>query len=233
MKQDNNLPFTQTLSPDDRSGTLLKEEFERVPLFQAARRFSCIFLSASAKDAARLNQHLSAAGIRAYRAANTDEAEVLLAVTSARILLIDIDRPFEPWLEILERLDKSHPNLPKVVLTAGDESIWSPILGHSALDVVPKPAHLDDLLGALEYAHLVEEEISDPERARERQMRVMAAIRTASQPRATKDRHPNNGRKKRDLRHSMRLRLSVMMDKVNHVWWKFGRYRAGKQHSDV
>jgi hypothetical protein len=51
---------------------------------------------------------------------------MLLAITSARILLIDIDRTFEPWTEILRELDDSHPNMPKVVLTGQDEALWFP-----------------------------------------------------------------------------------------------------------
>jgi len=78
---------------------------------------------------------------------------MLLAITSARILLIDIDRTFEPWTEILQTLDESHPNVPKVVLTARDEALWFPILSHFAVNVVPKPVNLGGLLGALEYAH--------------------------------------------------------------------------------
>jgi hypothetical protein len=65
-----------------------------------------------------LNHHLSAAGICAYYAGDTREAKVLLAVTSAKIMLIDIDRAFEPWLEILQEIHQSYPNAPKVVVTA-------------------------------------------------------------------------------------------------------------------
>jgi DNA-binding NarL/FixJ family response regulator len=235
MNQENEGAFKQTFSLDNCTGRFLKEELERVPLFDAARRFSCVFLSTSAKDADRLNHHLSAAGIRAYHASDTREAAVLLAITSARILLIDIDRTFEPWLEILQRLDESHPDVPKVVLTARDESIWSLILSYFALDVVPKPAHLGDLLGALESAHSLELEINDPERARERERRVLAAIRSASQPQTSKHLRPEIGRTidspPRSIWRSIRERLSVMMDRVTHVWWKLGCHRTRKQHS--
>lgn len=78
------------------------------------RRFCCVFLSASARGAPTLDRHLSAAGIRVYHASDAREAEMLLAITSARILLIDIDRTFGPWMEILQDLDESQltdPNL--------------------------------------------------------------------------------------------------------------------------
>ena len=154
MKQDNEGSFKLTFSRDDRTGRFLKEDHRSAPPLDAARRFSCVFLSTSVKDAARLNHQLSAAGIRAYHAGDTREAEVLLAITSAKILLIDIDRTFEPWLEILQKLDESHPNVPKVVLTARGPDIWSSDpFADFALDVVPKPAHLGDLFGALECAH--------------------------------------------------------------------------------
>ena len=93
---------------------------------------------------------------------------MLLAITSAKILLIDIDRTFEPWPEILQKLDESHPNVPKIVLTARGPDTWFLILSlsHFALDVVPKPAHLGDVIGALECARAIELEINDPERAR-------------------------------------------------------------------
>jgi hypothetical protein len=118
------------------------EKLERVSIprpteLRTSRRFCCAFLSASAREAIRLNRHLSAAGIRAYHASAAREAQMLLAITSARILLIDIDRTFEPWTEILQTLDESHPDVPKVVLTARDEALWSPILSYFAVNVVP------------------------------------------------------------------------------------------------
>jgi len=194
MNQDKEGFCRQTISLDSRTARLQHEEFESVPLFDATRRFSCIFLSTSTKDAARLNRHLSAAGIRVYLAHDTREAETLLAITSARILLIDIDRTIEPWLEILQILGASYPGMPKVVLTARHESAWSLILPQFALDVVPKPVHLGDLLGALECTHSVEEEIDDPERAKERISRVLATIRSASQEQTSKQLRPDTER---------------------------------------
>jgi DNA-binding NtrC family response regulator len=218
MNPDKEGPFKVTFSRDNRTGHFLKEESEPIPLLDATRRFSCVFLSTSVNDAAGLNHQLSAAGIRAYHAGDTREAEVLLAITSAKILLIDIDRTFEPWPEILQKLDESHPNVPKVVLTARGPGIWPLILSHFVLDVVPKPAHLGDLIGALECAHSVELEINDAERARQREVRVMAAIRSAAQP-------------PRSVWHSIRVRLSAIMVKVTHVWRKFGCHRIRRQHS--
>jgi len=235
MNQEIEGAFKQTFSLDNRTGRFLKDEPERVPMFDAVRRFSCVFLSTSAKDAVRLNHHLSAAGIRAYHAGDKREVEILLALTSAKILLIDIDRTFEPWLEILQELDESHPNLPKVVLTARDEKIWSLILPHFAFDIVPKPAHLDDLLSALAYAHLVEQDLNDPERARERATRVMAAIRCASQAQTSKHLRPKIEKTivstPRSIWRSVRVRLCAMMDKATHVWRKFGSHQTRKQHS--
>ena len=223
MKRDKTGYFKLGFSRNSHAGRFLKEEPALLP--DAARRFSCVFLSTSVKDAAALNQQLSAAGIRAYHAVDTREAEVLLAITSAKIVLIDIDRTFEPWPEILQKLDESHPNVPKVVLTARSQEVWFLILSlsHFVLDVVPKPAHLGDLISALECAHSVELEINDPERAREREMRVMAAIRSTVRP-------------PRSVWHSIRVRLSAIMVKVTHawcksVWCKFDCHRIRRQHS--
>lgn len=218
MSPENAGAFRQTFSFDNCTGRFLSGDPERDhPLFGAARRFSCVFLSASTKDAVKLNHHLSAAGVRAYHASDTREAETLLAITNAKVLVVDIDRTFEPWAEILQKLDDSYPNMPKVVLTARDEDIWSPILSHFALDVVPKPVHLGDLLAALGYAHTVEQELNDPERIRVREARVLKAIRSGSEA--------------RPVRRSIRQLLSVMMERVIHVWWKSGGHRARKQHS--
>ena len=189
MKQDNGGPLGKIFSSDNGTGRFLKDELEHVPLLDAARRFSCIFLSTSGKDADRLNQHLSPAGIRAYHAGDTREAEMLLAITSARILLVDIDRTIEPWPEILQKLDESHSNVPKVLLTARTKCISSLILSDFALDVVPKPAYLGDLLCALEWAHSVEQELNDPEIIRAIEMRVLVAIRSAAQQEASKHLH--------------------------------------------
>ena len=183
----------------------------------------------------RLNQHLSAARIRAYHAHDDREAEVLLAITNAKIQLIDVDRTFEPRLQTLQRLDQSHPNVPKIVMTTRDEGTWRLMFLPFVLDVVSKPVSLGDLLGALEHAHSVERELNDPERARERVMRVLAAIRSRSQPQTSKHLHPKIGRTPvpapRSIWRSIRARLPAMMEKVNHVWWRFGCHRTREQHS--
>ena len=83
MKHNNEGLFKQAFSLDSRTGGLQREDLGDVPLFGATRRFSCIFLSTSTKDAAKLNHHLSAAGIRVYLARDTREAEVLLAALVA------------------------------------------------------------------------------------------------------------------------------------------------------
>jgi DNA-binding NtrC family response regulator len=158
-----------------------------------------------------------------------------LAITSARILLIDIDRTIEPWLEILQILGASYPGMPKVVLTARHESAWSLILPRLALDVVPKPAHLGDLLGSLESAHSIEEDLSNPERAKENIRRVLARIRSASPAPTSREIHPNIERTNISTPHSFwrstRARLSAMMDRVTHVWWKLVCHRTRKQDS--
>jgi hypothetical protein len=233
MNPGNEEAFRQTFSFDNGTGRLLKDQLERVPLFGTTRRFSCVFLSTSTKDAIRLNHHLSAAGIRAYHAGDMREAEVLLAITSARILLVDIDRTFEPWLEILQRLEESHPNVPTVALTAQDNANRVRILTRFTLDVVPKPVHLGELLGAVEYAHMVEQETNEPERAREREMRVLAAIRAASPPQASA--FSKTGgllvSAPRSVPGSIRAGLSAMIDKATHVWRRFGCHRDRKQNS--
>jgi FixJ family two-component response regulator len=235
MKHNNEGFFKQTFSLDSRTGRLRREDFGDVPLFDATRRFSCIYLSASAKDAAKLNHHLSAAGIRVYLARDNREAEMLLAITSARILLIDIDHMIEPWLELLQTLEELHPDVPKVVLTARNESAWSLILPQFAIDVVPKPVHLGDLWGALESAHSMVEEINDPERAKERIRQVLATIRAASPDQTSKQVRPRIERtivpSTLSSWRSTQARLSAMMDRVTHVWWKLACHRTRKQHS--
>jgi CheY-like chemotaxis protein len=164
-------PHPRTEASAKETKAMNQEKLERVSMFHPTmfhaaglpmrRRFCCVFLTASGRDAVRLNRHLSAVGIRAYHASDAQEAQMLLAITSARILLIDIDRTFDPWTEILQNLEQSHPNVPKVVLTGQDEALWFPILSHSAVDVVPKPLHLGGLLSALEHAQSIEPELSD------------------------------------------------------------------------
>jgi len=185
-----------------------------------ARRFSCVFLTTSGEGAARLNQQLSRTGIRAYHAVDAQEAEVLLGITRAKVLLIDIDHTFQPWLEILQKLEESHPRVPKVVLTGRGPDVRSLILSKFALDVIPKPANLGDLFGALECAQSLALEINDPERVREREARVMAAIRSLAQRRTSVA-----------AWHFFRRGVSAMMDRVTHGWWKFGCHRTRNQHA--
>jgi DNA-binding NtrC family response regulator len=169
-----------------------------------------------------LNHYLSAAGIRAYHACDIREAEILLSITRAKVLLIDIDRTYEPWREILRKLDESRPNLPKVVLTARDHNIWPLLFFQFALDVVPKPAQLGDLLGALECAHQLDQELSDPARARERERRVLAAIRSTAPC--------GSASVPCSAFHSLQAHWSALMDRVPHFWLKFGCYLTRKQH---
>jgi hypothetical protein len=235
MNEANEGAFRPGFSLDNRTGPFLKHELERAPSTNFARRFSCVFLSASGKDAVRLNHHLTAAGIRAFHARDVRESEVLLAITSARILLIDIDHTFELWPEILQRLEESHPNVPKVVLTQGHENTWSLICPHLALDVIPKPAHLGDLLEALECAHSVELEINDPQCGKERIRRVLAAIRFGLKPQTAQHLLPKTGRSvgctPRCICCSIKVPLSAMMGMETYAWWKARCHRSRRQHS--
>jgi DNA-binding NtrC family response regulator len=151
---------------------------------------------------------------------DTREAELLLAITTAKILLIDIDRTFEPWLGILQKLEESHPKVPKVVLTGRGPDVQSLILSEYALDVISTPTNLGDLFGALECAHSLALELGDPDRVREREARVMAAIRSAPPLKAS-----------HYARRFILRGVSAMMDWVTHVWWKFGCHRTRKQHA--
>jgi DNA-binding response OmpR family regulator len=231
MKLENEGSFKLVFSRDNLTGRFLKADHEPV-LLAAARRFGCVFLTTSATDAATLNRHLSAAGIRAYHAGDTREAAILLAITRAKILLIDIDRTFDPWLETLQQFDEAYPEVPKIVLTARGPDTWSLILSRFALDIVPKPAHLGDLLGALECAHAIAQELNDPERMLQREVRVMSAIRSAAGGDTEMRKRESTYRARVPAaRRSIQARLSAMMNKVTNVCWKFERHRTRKQHS--
>jgi hypothetical protein len=235
MNEANEGAFQPGFLLDNRTGRFLKHELEHAPSTNFARRFSCVFLSASGKDAVRLNHHLSAAGIRAFHARDVRESEALLAITSARILLIDIDHTFELWQKILQRLEEAHPNVPKVVLTQRHENTWSLICSHLALDVISKTAHLGDLLEALECAHSVEREINDPQRGKERIRRVLAAIRSAPKPQTSQHLLPKTGRSvgytPRCICCSIGAPLSAMMGIETYAWWKARCHRRRRQHS--
>lgn len=235
MKQDNAGFFKQTFSLDSRTGRVLVEEAGPVRRPATARRFSCVFLSTSAKDAASLNQRLSAAGIRVYLARDAREAELLLAITGAKILLIDIDRTIEPWPEILQTFDESHPGVPKIVLTGHSENAGQRMLPQFALDVVPKPACLGDLLGSLESAHSLEQALNDPQRARERIERVLARIHSTREEPEPEHIRPNVERvdvsSPVSLWHAFRVRLSGMMNKAAHVWWNVVRHQTRDRRS--
>src|SRR5260370_38642346 len=92
MKPDKEGPFKVTFSRDNRTGHFLKEESEPIPLLDATRRFSCVFLSTSVNDAAGLNHQLSAAGCRSYHAGDISGADVLLSVTWRKRWLLRIER---------------------------------------------------------------------------------------------------------------------------------------------
>lgn len=232
MKLENKGSFKLTFARDNRTGRFLTQDPEPGPLLAVSRRFSCVFLTTSVSHAARLNRQLSPAGIRAYHARDTREAVVLLAITNAKILLIDIDRTFDPWMDTLQRLEESHPEVPKIVLTARGPDVWPQILSRFALDIVPKAAHLGDLLGALECAHAIEIELNHPERRLAREVRVLSAIRSAAGGETVRLQTQSTlGTMVRISWRSIQAHLSAMMNRVTNVCWKFERHRTRKQHS--
>jgi ActR/RegA family two-component response regulator len=156
---------------------LTGKPFKRIPLFPSKPRFACVFVSRSVVDAAKLNNITSANGIRTYHARDARQANVMVSISTAPVLLIDLDEMEEPWFDTLQDIEDSHPGVPVILLTGRSGLTRSFELSKYAFDFLLKPVNLGDLLISLEDAHWMERELNDPARVQRREEAVLAPVR--------------------------------------------------------
>jgi len=98
-------------------------------------------------------------GIRMIRAETLEEADFLLTVTGATVMLVDIVFLDGTWKDALSMAARSHPHVPAVVVAEKiDEPFVADAVSCGALCVFWKPIHLDRLTRMIRLAHEISEE---------------------------------------------------------------------------
>jgi DNA-binding NtrC family response regulator len=141
-----------------------------------SRRYSVVFLSTSGKRASKLASLLSFAGIRVHQASAASEMRILLQITSAAVVLIDLAN-IEPCEEILRGLAADFPEVCAIVLAPPGAEPSAEFYAEGVFEVVVEPVRFLDLLAALESAHDFHQELSDPGRMRSRVDAIIQAVR--------------------------------------------------------
>jgi DNA-binding NtrC family response regulator len=142
------------------------------------RRYSVVFFSTSIGRATKLARVLSVAGIRVHHASTLAEVTILVRITSAGVVLID-RRTIGPRGGILRELAADFPDVCTVVLSPGDNQFAAELYAAGAWEIVVEPARFADLLAAVESAHELHHELTDPVRLQARVDAIMRAIRLA------------------------------------------------------
>jgi hypothetical protein len=115
---------------------------------RAATWIECVFLTSSHADVAAVARLVSASGIRIHHARTLEQADFMLLVSGAKVLLADAGAA---WSEAQDMLARVHPGT-ELVLAVAD---WSESWADAAYEVVQKPFGAEELKRTLTNAHAV------------------------------------------------------------------------------
>jgi len=138
-------------------------------------RYSVVFFSTSVGRATKLGSVLSVAGIRVHHVSSAAEVNILLKLTSAGVVLIDL-HTIGLCGEMLSELAVDFPEVCTVVLSPFDSETSAQLYIQGAWEVVVEPARLQDLLAALESAHELHQQLVDPVQLHSRVNAIMRAF---------------------------------------------------------
>jgi DNA-binding NtrC family response regulator len=79
-------------------------------------------------------------------ATNADDARELLIRDSYELVLLDIDMPDEPGIELLSHIRREHPHAAVVVIGEDDPNLATTAIGLGAFDYMVKPVRSMKLL---------------------------------------------------------------------------------------
>ncbi len=114
----------------------------------------CVFLTSSEPQLQAVSRLLPRNGVRIHHAAILEQAEFLLGVTRATVLLTDAEFLDGTWEDAISML-KSHPQVALVVTSAqADERLWIDALERGAYDLIVQPFAGEEVRRILENAHL-------------------------------------------------------------------------------
>ena len=117
--------------------------------------FECVYLTSSEYDFRNASLSLGAAGILLHRAAILEQAEFLLGVTGAGVLLSELEFLDGNWRDAKGMLSQCHPEAALLVsVSQADERILTEVLERGGHGVILKPFRADDLRCTLATAQI-------------------------------------------------------------------------------
>jgi DNA-binding NtrC family response regulator len=113
----------------------------------------CVFLTCLDSDFAVFHSLMRSYGIRMHRARTLDEADFLLTVTEAAVLLSETVFLDGAWMDAARMLANVHPSVRLLVLMDTVETACSAeAVRRTACTVISKPIHLNELRRAIRAA---------------------------------------------------------------------------------
>ncbi len=116
--------------------------------------FHCIFLAGSQGEWQFVAGLMKPAGIRVHYAASVEEADRLMTLRDAAVLLADVEAPGCGWEDAMNMLNREHPTAALVLASReADEGFWIDVLDKGAYDLIRKPFVASELRRILENAN--------------------------------------------------------------------------------
>jgi DNA-binding NarL/FixJ family response regulator len=114
----------------------------------------CVFLTCFNSEFQVFSILLGHSGVRMHCADTLEQADFLLAVTGAKVLLSDAVFLDGTWYEAAEMLADVHSSVTLVVvLDELEKTFWADCLNRGGYDLTPKPLRLNKLHQAIRNAH--------------------------------------------------------------------------------
>jgi len=113
-----------------------------------------VFLTPFSPDAETVSRELACTSMRVHHATSLAQAENLLELTQAHVLVAETIFAGGNWEDAVELLSERHPNVALVVTAAhADERLWAEAINRGAYDLIPKPFYGPELCRILESAN--------------------------------------------------------------------------------
>ena len=133
------------------------DDIRRQPVIPAepqASGIDCVFLTCFNSEFQVFAVLLRSSGIRMHCADTLEQADFLLAVTGAKVLLSDSVFLDGTWLQAAEMLADVHSSVTLVVvLDEVERMFWADALNRGGYDLASKPLRLGNLHQAIQNAH--------------------------------------------------------------------------------
>jgi DNA-binding NtrC family response regulator len=114
----------------------------------------CVFLTCFNSEFQVFAVLLGHSGVRMHCADTLEQADFLLSVTGAKVLLSDAVFLDGTWYEAAQMLADVHSSVTLVVvLDEVEEAFWGEALHRGGCDIAPKPLRLSKLHQAIRNAH--------------------------------------------------------------------------------